>query len=256
MRPTISRRASTCASEPPSSPAPMMATSIMRVGYCNGSHEKGIAWTGRVWSPAGRGASASESPQALVAAGVNVDDHRTRRAEPRRGQAPARHRPGGRRRDAAPWMCAITARWRRPSPRRWRGSADSTSSINNAGVGTFVNVADMTPDAVGRGDRHEPDRRVQRAPSRDSRTSQQRGGGYIINISSLAGKNAFVGASAYCASKAGLNAFAEVLNQEVRHDNIKVTTIAPGSVATGFCRRRRVERRRLEDRQRRTSATS
>jgi NAD(P)-dependent dehydrogenase (short-subunit alcohol dehydrogenase family) len=63
---------------------------------------------------------------------------------------------------------------------------------------------------------------------------KRRGGGYIFNISSLAGKNAFVGAAAYCASKAGLNAFAEVLNQEVRHDNIKVTTIAPGSVSTGF----------------------
>jgi short-subunit dehydrogenase len=63
---------------------------------------------------------------------------------------------------------------------------------------------------------------------------KQRGGGYIINISSLAGKNAFVGAAAYCASKAGLNAFSEALMQEVRYDNIRVTYIMPGSVATGF----------------------
>jgi len=63
---------------------------------------------------------------------------------------------------------------------------------------------------------------------------RQRGGGYIFNISSLAGKNPFVGAGAYCASKAALNQFSEVLNQEIRHDNIKVTTIAPGSVATAF----------------------
>jgi 3-oxoacyl-[acyl-carrier protein] reductase len=63
---------------------------------------------------------------------------------------------------------------------------------------------------------------------------RERGGGYIVNISSLAGKNAFVGAAAYCASKSGLNAFSEALMQEVRYDNIRVTYVMPGSVATGF----------------------
>jgi short-subunit dehydrogenase len=61
-----------------------------------------------------------------------------------------------------------------------------------------------------------------------------RGAGFIINISSLAGKNPFVGGAAYCASKAGLNAFSEALMQEVRHDNIRVSYVLPGSVATGF----------------------
>jgi NAD(P)-dependent dehydrogenase (short-subunit alcohol dehydrogenase family) len=105
--------------------------------------------------------------------------------------------------------------------------------INNAGVGTFVNAADMTPDQWSEviGTNLTGVFNVCQASIPELR---KRGGGYIINISSLAGKNAFVGASAYCASKAGLNAFSEVLNQEVRHDNIKVTTIAPGSVATGF----------------------
>jgi acetoacetyl-CoA reductase len=63
---------------------------------------------------------------------------------------------------------------------------------------------------------------------------RKRGGGFIINISSLAGKNAFVGAAAYCASKSGLNAFSEALMQEVRYDDIRVSYIMPGSVATGF----------------------
>ena len=63
---------------------------------------------------------------------------------------------------------------------------------------------------------------------------RRRGGGYIVNISSLAGKNPFKGAGAYCASKAGLNAFSEVLMQEVRYDNIRVSYVMPGSVATGF----------------------
>jgi short-subunit dehydrogenase len=61
-----------------------------------------------------------------------------------------------------------------------------------------------------------------------------RGAGFIINISSLAGKNSFVGGGAYCASKAGLNSFSETLMQEVRHDNIRVSYVMPGSVVTGF----------------------
>ncbi len=63
---------------------------------------------------------------------------------------------------------------------------------------------------------------------------KQRGGGYIINISSLAGQNAHPKMAAYNASKYGLNGFTEALMQEVRHDRIKVTTIAPGSVNTSF----------------------
>ena len=63
---------------------------------------------------------------------------------------------------------------------------------------------------------------------------KQRGGGYIINISSLAGQNAHPKMAAYNASKYGLNGFTEALMQEVRADNIKVTTISPGSVNTSF----------------------
>lgn len=61
-----------------------------------------------------------------------------------------------------------------------------------------------------------------------------RGGGWIVNLSSLASTNPFPGGAAYCASKAGLNAFSDALMQELRYDNIRVTTVLPGSVATGF----------------------
>ena len=61
-----------------------------------------------------------------------------------------------------------------------------------------------------------------------------RGGGWIVNVSSLASTNPFPGGAAYCASKAGLNAFSDALMQELRYDNIRVTTVLPGSVATGF----------------------
>ncbi len=59
-------------------------------------------------------------------------------------------------------------------------------------------------------------------------------GGYIINISSLAGQNAHPKMAAYNASKFGLNGFSEALMQEVRHDDIKVSYICPGSVNTEF----------------------
>ena len=105
--------------------------------------------------------------------------------------------------------------------------------INNAGVGVFTDVASMTAaqwseviDTNLTG--------VFNACQAALPHLKQRGGGFIINISSLAGKNAFKGASAYCASKAGLNAFSECLMQEVRYDNIRVSYVMPGSVTTGF----------------------
>jgi len=61
-----------------------------------------------------------------------------------------------------------------------------------------------------------------------------RGGGWIVNISSLSSTGPFAGGAAYVASKAGLNAFSDALMQELREENIRVTTVLPGSVATGF----------------------
>lgn len=60
------------------------------------------------------------------------------------------------------------------------------------------------------------------------------GGGSIINISSLAGRNPFAGGAVYNASKFALNGFSEAMMLDHRHDNIRVTCIMPGSVATGF----------------------
>lgn len=105
--------------------------------------------------------------------------------------------------------------------------------INSAGIGIFANVADLSPEEWGEvldtnltGVFH-----VCHAALPHLR---RRGAGFIINISSLAGKNPFVTGAAYCASKSGLNAFSEALMQEVRYDNIRVSYIMPGSVATDF----------------------
>jgi 3-oxoacyl-[acyl-carrier protein] reductase len=105
--------------------------------------------------------------------------------------------------------------------------------VNNAGVGRFASVGDMSLDDW----RTVIDTNLSgvfyctRAALPELR---RRGGGFIVNISSLAGKNAFTGGAAYCASKSGLDQFSEALMQEVRHDNIRVSYVMPGSVATEF----------------------
>lgn len=105
--------------------------------------------------------------------------------------------------------------------------------INNAGIGRFSSVEKMAPEDW--------------SATIETNLSgvfyccheaiplmKKRGGGYIINIGSLAGKNFFPGGAAYCASKAGLIGFSETLMQEVRYEHIRVSYIMPGSVETEF----------------------
>jgi NAD(P)-dependent dehydrogenase (short-subunit alcohol dehydrogenase family) len=61
-----------------------------------------------------------------------------------------------------------------------------------------------------------------------------RGGGHIVNMSSLAGKNPFAGGAAYNASKFALTGFSEAVMLDARNDNVRVSYIMPGSVATEF----------------------
>ena len=105
--------------------------------------------------------------------------------------------------------------------------------VNNAGVGHFQRIADLTADDWRRvidinlnGVFHCCHAALPHL--------RARGGGWIINISSLAGKNTFERGGVYCASKWGLNAFSEVLMEEVRGDGIRVSYVMPGSVATEF----------------------
>jgi NAD(P)-dependent dehydrogenase (short-subunit alcohol dehydrogenase family) len=105
--------------------------------------------------------------------------------------------------------------------------------VNNAGVGLFRPVAEMTVEEWHR----VVDTNVSGvfyACHAALPHLRARGGGWIINISSLAGVNAFPTGAAYCASKAALNAFSEALMQEVRQDGIRVSYVMPGSVRTDF----------------------
>lgn len=105
--------------------------------------------------------------------------------------------------------------------------------VNNAGIGIMKPVDQLTPE--------EWDATIGTnlsGPFYCTREAvpflRQRGGGYIFNISSLAGVNAFAGGAAYNASKFGLNGFSEAMMQDLRYDNIRVSYVMPGSVATDF----------------------
>jgi len=60
--------------------------------------------------------------------------------------------------------------------------------------------------------------------------------GTVVNVASLAGRNGFVGGTAYAASKHGVLGFSRSLMLEVRKEGIRVVTICPGSVDTGMLR--------------------
>lgn len=60
------------------------------------------------------------------------------------------------------------------------------------------------------------------------------GGGTVVNIASLAGRNGVDGGTAYCASKHAVLGFSKALMLEVRKHNVRVVAICPGSVATPF----------------------
>ena len=105
--------------------------------------------------------------------------------------------------------------------------------VNNAGIGLFQTVEEMSPEDF-RSVIETNLFGVFYCCHEAIPIMKQRGGGYIINMSSLAGVNAHPRMAAYNASKFGLNGFSEALMQEVRHDGIRVSYIMPGSVNTEF----------------------
>lgn len=104
--------------------------------------------------------------------------------------------------------------------------------VNNAGVGVFANLVD-TSDEDWETVLNTNLTSVFRL-TRAALPHLSRRGGHVLMVSSLAGRNPIAGLAAYCASKAALDQLAACLMLEVRHQGVKVTTIAPGSVDTGF----------------------
>ena len=63
---------------------------------------------------------------------------------------------------------------------------------------------------------------------------RRQGGGRIVNTSSVGGLLNIPYQAVYCSSKAAISAAGECLRFELAHENIRVTTVYPGNVATAI----------------------
>lgn len=106
--------------------------------------------------------------------------------------------------------------------------------INNAGTGVFRAAGELTVEEWDRVIATNLSGAFYCSRAAIERFQTQKDGGFIINISSLAGRNPFAGGSAYNASKFGLNGFTEAMMLDHRSDRIRVSYVMPGSVDTGF----------------------
>jgi NAD(P)-dependent dehydrogenase (short-subunit alcohol dehydrogenase family) len=104
--------------------------------------------------------------------------------------------------------------------------------VNNAGVGSFAGpLHEMTPDNWEKV-LNTNLRGVFYCIRTFAPMMIRQGGGHIVNISSLAGKNPLANGAAYAASKWGLNGLSYSIAEELRGKNIRVSVVCPGSVDT------------------------
>ena len=105
--------------------------------------------------------------------------------------------------------------------------------INNAGVGIEKKITDLTEKEYDQV--FDTNVKAVYLSFRELIPHlKKQGGGHILNISSMAGKQGHAGIAAYAASKAALNSLCEGVGAEVRGNNIKITVLAPGSTDTAF----------------------
>lgn len=105
--------------------------------------------------------------------------------------------------------------------------------VNNAGIGEFGPVDALDPERfreVLETNLFGPFYAIRAAVP----LMKKNGGGFIVNIASLASVNAFAGGSAYNASKFGLLGLSEAAMLDLRPAGIRVAAVLPGSVATEF----------------------
>ena len=105
--------------------------------------------------------------------------------------------------------------------------------VNNAGIGEFARVDEISPERF-RAVIETNLFGVFYAIHYAAPLMKKGGGGFIVNITSLAGVNAFAGGSAYNASKFGLLGLSDAAMLDLRHDGIRIAAILPGSVATDW----------------------
>jgi 3-oxoacyl-[acyl-carrier protein] reductase len=105
--------------------------------------------------------------------------------------------------------------------------------VNNAGIGEFDRVDQLSPERFRRvleTNLFGPFYAIHYAAPR----MKKNGGGFIVNIGSLASVNAFAGGAAYNASKFGLLGLSDAAMLDLRHDGVRIAMVLPGSVATEF----------------------
>lgn len=105
--------------------------------------------------------------------------------------------------------------------------------VNNAGFGVFKSIEDMSWDEW-RGQIDVNLGGVWSCTKAAIPHLKARGGGWIINIASLASRNTFAQGTGYNASKFGLLGMTEATMLDVREHGIRVSAIMPGSVNTHF----------------------
>jgi 3-oxoacyl-[acyl-carrier protein] reductase len=106
--------------------------------------------------------------------------------------------------------------------------------INNAGIGGFGGPLHQLPPDQWDQIMNTNLRGVYYAIRAFAPMMIQAKSGHIINISSLAGKNALPNGAAYAASKWGLNGLTYSVAEELRTHNIRVSVVCPGSVDTSL----------------------
>jgi len=105
--------------------------------------------------------------------------------------------------------------------------------VNNAGIGEFGRVDEIPPEKfrdVLETNLFGPWFAMRHAAP----LMKKSGGGFIVNIASLASVNAFANGAAYNASKFGLLGLSDAAMLDLRHDGIRVAVVMPGSVATDW----------------------
>lgn len=104
--------------------------------------------------------------------------------------------------------------------------------VNNAGIGGFAGPLHQMPTHDWDDVLHTNLRGVFYCMRAFTPLLERAGGGDIINISSIAGKNALPNGAAYAASKWGLNGLSYSVAEELRGHNIRVSVICPGSTVS------------------------
>lgn len=105
--------------------------------------------------------------------------------------------------------------------------------VNNAGVGVFAPAHELREDDWDRVMNTNLKGAFLCSKAAAPEMIRRRSGD-IVNIASLAGKNALAGGSLYCASKWGLLGFTYSMAEDLRGYGIRVSAVCPGTVATEF----------------------